>query len=307
MNSSLNRRSFLRTSSALITLAALSPGSVFAAEQPKRTLKKGYMLNAFPPLKKASLLDKFKMVKAAGFDGVEPNSSLDRDEILKAQQATGLEVASISCGDHTRMFADQAPPRRQQGVEGLIRAVETAHAAGAKSVLVVAGGVNENVSYTDNYKRTQECIRKVLPVAEKAGVVLAIENVWNNFLQSPLEAVRYIEEFKSPYVGWHFDAGNVMNIGWPEQWIHILGKHIQKVHIKEFSREKMNKEGMRKGFSVEYLQGDNRWPVVMKALDDVNYKGWAIVEPACGECKQKLEPEAYLKKVSEELDQIIAS
>jgi len=74
-------------------------------------------------------------------------------------------------------------------------------------------------------------------------VKIACENVWNHFLLSPLEAARYVDEFNSPAVGWHFDVGNILNYGWPEQWIRILGPRIQKLHIKEFSRKKRDSEG----------------------------------------------------------------
>ncbi len=265
------------------------------------------MLNTFPPAKGLSIADKFALLKAAGFDGVEPNSHLDREEVLKARDATELEIASISCGEHTRLFSHPARSERQKGVEGLRYALESAKVYGAKSVLVVAGGVSEkNASYAENYERTRDAIQQVIPLAEKLGVVMAIENVWNNFLLSPLEAARYVDEFKSAAVGWHFDIGNVMNIGFPEDWIRILGKRIQAVHFKEFSRDKMNKQGMRKGFAVEYLAGDNDWPRIMKSLDEISYKGWAIVEPACGECKQDISPEKYLENVSGQLDKILA-
>ena len=299
------RRQFLQlTSTAAIATAA---GSAIAQTPAKRALKKAYMLNSFPQTKNLSLLEKFKMLKAAGFDGVEPNSHLDRDEVLKARDEVGLEIASISCGEHTRMLSDAAPSVRKQGLDALMYALESAKAYGAKSILVVPGVVNERMSYVDTYKRTQEEIKKAVPLAEKLGVVMAMENVWNNFLMSPLEAARYVDEFNSPAVGWHFDVGNVMNIGWPEQWIRVLGKRIQKIHVKEFSRKKMNEHGMRKGFSVEYLEGDNDWPRVMKALDEVGYTGWAIIESACAECKQNIAPEEYLKKVSGQLDKILGS
>jgi len=132
-------------------------------------------------------------------------------------------------------------------------------------------------------------------------VRIAIENVWNHFLLSPLEAARYVDEFNSPWVGWHFDVGNVITYGWPEQWIHILGKRIQKLHIKEFSRDKANKEGLWKGFDVEYLKGDDNWPAVMKALDDIGYEGWGIAEQGGADS-----PEG-LKKLAGEMDRIFAS
>ena len=130
---------------------------------------------------------------------------------------------------------------------------------------------------------------------------IAIENVWNHFLLSPLEAARYVDEFNSPWVGWHFDVGNVITYGWPEQWIRILGKRIQKLHIKEFSREKANKEGLGKGFDVPFLKGDNNWPAVMQALDDIGYEGWGIAEQSGADNVEGL------KKLSEEMDRIFVS
>ena len=136
---------------------------------------------------------------------------------------------------------------------------------GASSVLLVPAVVNKEVSYDDAYKRSQAEIRKAIPLAEELGVKIAIENVWNHFLLSPLEAARYVDEFNSPAVGWHFDVGNILNYGWPEQWIRILGPRIQKLHIKEFSRKKRDSQGLWKGFDVKLLEGDNNWPAVMKA------------------------------------------
>jgi hexulose-6-phosphate isomerase len=299
----------LKSSSVALALAAVTP-SLLSQEnsaQKKRALKKGYMLNTFPQGKNLSLLEKIKLLKDAGFDGVEPNSHSDQNEVLEACEKTGLAIASISCGPHTRMFSHAAPSERKKGLDGLLHALRDAKAFGAKSILVVAGGVDEKTSYAENYKRTQEEIRKAVPLAEELGVALAIENVWNNFLLSPLEAARYVDEFKSPAVGWHFDIGNVMSIGWPEHWIRVLGKRIVALHFKEFSRKKMNEEGLRKGFAVEYLAGDNDWPSIMKALDEIDYKGWAIVEPACGPCKEGNSAEEFVRKVSGQLDKILAS
>ena len=186
-------------------------------------------------------------------------------------------------------------------MEGLKQALRDAKRYGASSVLFVPAVVNKQVSYADAYQRSQEEIRKAIPLAEELGVKIAIENVWNHFLLSPLEAARYVDEFNSPWVGWHFDVGNVITYGWPEQWIRILGKRIQKLHIKEFSREKASRQGLGKGFDVEFLKGDNDWPAVMKALDDIGYDGWGIAEQGGADS-----PEG-LKKLSQEMDRIFAS
>jgi hexulose-6-phosphate isomerase len=144
----------------------------------------------------------------------------------------------------------------------------------------------------------------VVPLAEELGVRIALENVWNHFLLSPMEAARFVDEFNSRAVGWQFDIGNVIYLGWPEHWIRILGARILKLHIKEYSRKQMNERGLRAGFSVEFLQGDNDWPSVMKALDDIGYRGWAIAEPAWR--PPGVTPAARLKQIAETMDQIFA-
>jgi hexulose-6-phosphate isomerase len=269
----------------------------------KRSLKKGYMLNTFPG-KDLPLLDKFKMLKEAGFDGVEPPSHLSQEEILKAQDATGLEIPSVSCGQQSRPLSQPDPAKRAAAVAGIEQALRDAKAYGASSILVVPGGISAEISYADAYRRNQEELRKVLPLAESLGVKLAFENVWNHFLLSPLEAARFVDEFNSPAVGWHFDVGNVIYLGWPEQWIRIVGRRILKLHIKEFSRTKMKERGLRAGFAVEFLEGDNDWPTVMKAVDEIGYSGWGIVEPAWR--PTGVEPVVRLKQIAEKMNQIFS-
>jgi len=109
-----------------------------------------------------------------------------------------------------------------------------------------------------------------------------------------------VDEFNSPMVAWHFDVGNIMNYGWPEQWIRILGKRIAQLHIKEYSRQKRDKEGPGKGFQVALLEGDNNWPTVMQAVDEIGYQGWAITEQGGGSS-----PEG-LKDLADRLAKIIA-
>ncbi len=225
------------------------------------------------------VLAKFQAVKEGGFVGIEPMSHMSQSEVLDAFHATGLLPASVCCATHWKNpLSDPSAAVRRQGVDGLTQALRDAKAYGATSVLLVPAVVNKLVSYPDAYSRSQAEIRKVLPLAKEFDVRIAVENVWNQFLLSPLEAARYIDEFESPAIGWHFDVGNVINYGYPEQWIRILGKRIQKLHIKEYSRVKRDKTGPSSGFQVPFLEGDNEWPAVMKALDEVGYKGWGIAE-----------------------------
>jgi L-ribulose-5-phosphate 3-epimerase len=247
-------------------------------------------------------MEKFQQAKAAGFEGVEPNSHMNQEEVLKARDATGLICPSVCCSTHwDKTLTHPNPATREQGVEGVKQALRDAKRYGATSVLVVPGVVNKDVTYSEAYTRSQESLRKALPLAEELQVKMAIENVWNNFLLSPLEAARFVDEFNSPWVAWHFDIGNVITYGWPEQWIKILGKRIAKLHIKEFSLKKRNEEGYGKGFNVEFLKGSNDWPAIMKALDEVGYNGWGIAEQGGGNT-----PEG-LKKLSDDMTKIFAS
>jgi len=302
MNTPLTRRDFLKTSGAALATAALVSTSG-AQEAKKRGIKKGIMWGCVSG--RASVMDKFKMIKAAGFDGTEIDSGLDRSEVLAARDATGLQIPSVVCSTHwLKPLSDPNPSVRAAGLEGLKTALHDAKEYGSSSVLFVPALVKQEVPYDKAYVRSQAEIKKVIPLAEELGVKIAIENVWNNFHLSPLEAARYIDEFNSPVMAWHFDIGNVINIGWPEHWIHILGPRIHKLHVKEFSRRKRDAEGLWKGFAVEYFEGDNDWPVVMQALDDIGYNGWGTAEPAYR--PPGVDEPTRLKQVSGFLDRIYA-
>jgi hexulose-6-phosphate isomerase len=208
---------------------------------------------------------------------------------LRARDETGLVIPSV-CGVHhwSKPLSHPDAKVRAEGLAALQQTLKDAKRYGASSVLLVPAVVNKEVSYDQAYERSQAEIRKAIPLAEELSVKIAIENVWNQFLLSPLEARRYVDEFKSPAVGWHFDVGNVITYGWPEQWVRILGKRIQKLHIKEFSRKKRDKEGLWKGFDVPLLEGDDDWPSVMKALDEVGWSGWAMTEQGGGDTPEGL-------------------
>ena len=303
----MNRREFLQNTGGALALAALVPGALAAEADtaaataaPKRTIKKGIMWGTVGV--KGSILEKMKAIKEAGFEGTEMMSHMDQEEVLRARDATGLAIPSVCGRDHWgKPLSDPDPKVRAEGLEALMQTLRDGKRYGASSVLLVPAVVDKRVSYADAYTRSQAEIRKAVPLAEELGVKIAIEDVWNHFLLSPLEAARYVDEFHSPAVGWHFDVGNILNYGWPEQWVRILGPRIQKLHIKEFSLKKRDNEGLWKGFNVPLLEGDNDWPAVMKALDDVGYHGWAITEQGGGDTP------AGLKDLCQRLEKILAS
>jgi L-ribulose-5-phosphate 3-epimerase len=302
MNEPLDRRTFLRNTVIIAGAAALSPAALSAAEEPpkKRNYRKAIMWETAGI--KGSVLEKCKAIKEAGFDGIEPSSHMNQDEVVKALEATGLQAASVCCSTHwSKPVTDPNPGVREAGVEGLKQALRDAKRYEATSVLFVPGVVSKQVAYADAYSRAQEAIRKAIPLAEELRVRIAFENVWNNFLLSPMEAARFVDELNSPMAGWHFDCGNVVNYAWPEQWVRVLGKRISRLHIKEFSRKKADKEGKWAGFKVALMEGDNDWPAIMKALDEIGYTGWAIAEQDGADS-----PEG-MKDIAGRMDRILAS
>lgn len=301
MDDSLTRREFV--AAAAIGAASLQTVSALAvnAQKQPRNIKKSLKIGMAGI--GSSLAEKFQILKSIGFDGIELNSpnNLDRQEILDAKNSTNLAIPGVVDSAHwSKPLSHPDPNVRGEGRRALETALHDAKAYGSSTVLLVPAVVNKAVSYEAAYKRSQEEIRKVLPLAEELKVKIAIENVWNSFLLSPLEAARYIDEFESDHIGWYFDVGNIINYGWPEHWIEILNKRILKLDIKEFSRKKRNDEGLWKGFNVKLLEGDCDWPAVMKALDNIGYSGWASAEVSGG-------GETRLRDIAQRMDKIFVS
>jgi len=285
----MDRRKFAKNTVLATAMASIPSVYGLASNSVYRTrrLKKGIMWGSIKVGE--TVLEKFQAAKAAGFDGVEVMSHLNREEVLEASNTTGLAIPSVCNALHWKfLLSDPSPDIRQKGVEALKLSLEDAKKYSADTVLLVPGRVNEKVSYDECWNRTVTEIKKVIPLAEELNVTIAIENVWNNFLLSPLEATNYVDQFESSRIGFYFDCGNILVYGWPEQWIQILGPRIAKVHIKEFSRDIANKKGKGAGFGVKLLEGNVNWPAVMTALANISYNGWTTIEQPGGDTAEGL-------------------
>jgi hexulose-6-phosphate isomerase len=238
---------------------------------------------------KGSVLDKCKAIKTAGYTGIEPNSHMDRKEVLDALKATGLVASDVCCSTQwNKQLSHPDAAIRQEGIEGAIVAIEDAKVYGTDAILLVPGSVSDAVAYDECWERSSESIRKLLPTAEKLKVKICIENVWNNFLLSPLDACRYVDQFNSKYAGFYFDCGNILVYGLPEQWIRILGARIGRIHIKEFSMQKADKEGRRAGFGVKLTEGDVNWGKVVEEARKSYRGGWFTTEQGNSKTQEDL-------------------
>lgn len=296
MNTS--RRQFLRSTTTFVAAAGLG-APLFAAEtKPKRKLQKAimYATIGYP----GSVMEKFKAMKAAGFEGVEAMSHMNQDEVARAFQETGLKCASVCGAKHWNkdaLLSSADEGARAKGLEALKQSLRDAKRYGAPTVLLVPGVARDGVSYEQCWQRSIAEIRKAIPTCEETGVKIAIENVWNDFIIKPEQAKQYVDEINSPWVGWHFDIGNMIKWGPSEDWIKLLGKRIINLHIKDYGNPP------KKGFSVKLMEGDVNWPKVMQEVDRIGYTGWAITEQPGGQTKD----EAALKEFSALLDKVIAS
>jgi len=281
----MQRREFMAAPAVLVSAAA-------GARLP---IRKGVYLGMLP--RELSYADRFKLARDVGFDDVECATAPDpkvAEEIKKAAESAGVRIHSVMNQAHWKFPLSASDPAVvAESIKGMETSLENARFWGADAVLLVPAVVNPQTRYQEAWTRSQEQIRKLLPLAKKLKVVIAIENVWNKFLLSPLEMARYVDEFKSPWVRTYFDVGNVVLFGFPQDWIRTLGKRIAKVHLKDFRFQKMQAE------FVALREGAIDWPEVHKALGEAGFAGTATVELPGGD-------EAYLREVSRRVDLILA-
>ncbi len=236
-----------------------------------------------------SVADSLAYAKQTGYESLElcvrddANLKPDADDaslraMKKEADRLGLAIPSLvpaAC----QGFASPDPAVRANALAVLRQSIRIASALGADTILVHPGQLTPQVRYDVMYGNVKEAMRQVAPEAERARVAVGVENVWNKFLLSPLEAKRFIEEVGSGYVGVYFDVGNFVPWAFPEQWIEMLGRGIKKVHFKDFRR---------KGHQfVPLLEGDVDWPAVMNALRGIGYDGDVIQEVAGDEAGMK--------------------
>jgi hexulose-6-phosphate isomerase len=288
----MRRRDFVSS------LMATAPALVAAGK--RLPVKKAILLGMLP--KSLSLVERMQLAKEVGFEELEcpqTNDPRDAEAIKKAAEQAHLRIHSVMNGDHWQYPLSSGDPEVvKRSMDAMRTSLNNAALWGAETVLLVPAVVNPQTTYKQAWERSQQRIRELIPLAEKLKVIIAVEDVWNKFLVSPLEFAHYVDEFKSPWVKAYFDVGNILIWSYPQDWIRTLGSRIVKLHFKDFRFQQNPQTRKREAEFVALREGDIDWKEVHAALREINYRGTATVELPGGD-------KAYLAEVSRRFDLIL--
>jgi L-ribulose-5-phosphate 3-epimerase len=295
-----DRRTFLKLIAAAV--AAAGPAARADAQTPAPAaatgIRKSILINMLP--RDQPYAARFAAAREAGFDAIEMQTIArpeEAAEIRDAARTAGMRIHSVMNMDHWRLpLSSSDPDVVTRSVQGMETSLRNAALWGADAVLLVPAVVDAATSYRDAYERSQRVIReRLLPMARDLKVVIAVEEVWNKFLLSPLEFARYVDEFQSPWLKAYFDVGNIVLYAFPQDWIRTLGARIVKIHLKDFNIDRQNGRFAWKAIG----EGDIDWVEVRRALRDVGYAGYVTTEVSGGDA-------AYLKEVGARVDRFLA-
>jgi L-ribulose-5-phosphate 3-epimerase len=290
-----DRRTFLKMLGATLAVSAV-PSGARAAQQ--NGIRKSILINMLP--RDVPYAQRFAIARDAGFDAIEMQTVTRNEEAAEIKEAAakaGLRIHSVMNMDHWRFpLSSSDPDVVAKSVAGMETSMRNAVLWGADAVLLVPAVVDATTSYRDAYARSQRVIReRLLPMARELKVTIAVEEVWNKFLLSPLEFARYVDEFDSPFLKAYFDVGNVVLYAFPQDWIRTLGARIVRLHLKDFNFDRRNGTFAWKAIG----EGDIDWIEVRRALSDIKYSGFVTTEVSGGDA-------AYLKDVASRVDRFLA-
>ncbi len=246
--------------------------------------------------------DAIRVGAEIGYDGIEfvfDDSSIDPARLSKTDRKRFLELAnsyniiypSVATGVFWKYnLGSPDKELRERGIEYIRRGIELAYDLNAKVLLVVPAVANPEISYKKLYENSQKSILSIADYAAEYDVIIGIENVWNKFLYSPLEYRRFIEEINHDYVKAYLDVGNIVNLGYIENWLEIIKDMIAMIHVKDFDVKIGNINGFR-----HLLQGSINWKKVIGKIRETGYDGFLNVE-----CPPEFYPDLKTPKYPED-------
>ena len=298
----LDRRSFLGLGAGAVAAGVGGVGTAHAAEsgssqvvtppEGKRILlaTKLSMIAKEAEGKKLTIAERLRLAGEAGFDGVDFDEagSFTPQQARDAVRESGVFVHNAINHDHwNQRLTSAKAEERNKGRANIEHCIRVSHAAGGSGVLIVLGRGGDGPAEEIEERARQE-IKKLLPVAASLGQVILIENVWNQMMydhdappeQMPERFIQFVDSFNSPWVGMYYDVGNHWKYGQPGDWIRAFGRRCVKMDAKGFSRAK------NKWADITGEGDDLPWADVRKALDEINFAGWATAEVGGGDLKR---------------------
>ena len=216
-----------------------------------------------------------EVAKRCGLDGLEvspggPAEKLQiadpkyREQLKAKSKETGVLVSSVAMGllNGCPLATD---PR---GPAWLEQCIEATADLGARNILLAFFGPgdlrkNDKELKTDAVDVVVARLKEAAPKAQKAGVVLGLENYL-----TARQNLAIIERVGSPAVQVYYDARNSVDVGHePAAEIRELKGHLCQIHFKD---------------GPNYLgEGKVNWEAVRDALNDIAYRGWVVLETSC--------------------------
>ncbi len=252
-----------------------------------------FSLNAGTFPKDTPVTEQIRSAAAAGFGGIEltvgvdgqlcfSTSTADLIQMRKRAGDCGIRITSLASGAYFQAnYASTDAQTRQVAIDRTLWMLNAAVALGAATLVVIpavvgrATDVSPQVGYAEAYRWSLEALHQLAPEAESRAVTIAVENVWNRFLLSPMEAADFVDRVNSPYVGWCLDTGNILPFGYPQDWIASLGGRLAHLHVKDYDLSKPGREGF-----VGLGEGNVDWAAARSGLAAVGYDGPAVYEGA---------------------------
>lgn len=294
----MKRRSFISASALAlpaVTVAADAAPAADAIVRPKSSrpillsCKLG-MIASEAGGKKLTINERLLMAAEAGLDGVDFDEAgnFTPEQVRTAVKETGVFVHNAINHTHWGVrLTDANAETRAKARANMDHCLRLSHAAGGSGILIVIGQASDGPE-EEIAERCRQEIRKSIPLAASLGQRILFENVWNKMFydhdkapeQMPERFIKFIDSFKSQWVGQYYDLGNHWKYGQPGEWIRAFGPRAVKFDVKGYSRAKQS------WVDITSPDDDLPWDQVRKAISDTGWTGWTTAEVGGGDAKR---------------------
>ena len=220
------------------------------------------------------------IVKALGIGALDVGffyrAALDKNALLADPEGTAenLKAHNVELSNLYYLFGDSLEERNLAQPVGLEHSITDfkkvltfCKAAGIPSVMLLPGVINKGQSRHDALVRTATSLKELLPLAQDAGVVLAIEPHVHSYLESPalvLELIEHVPDLKLA-----LDYAHFVCLGYRQEEIDVLAPYAAHVHLRQ----------ARAGvLQAKLEEGTLNFPALLATLREVGYDGYLALE-----------------------------